>query len=222
LTGIETLKITDLMAQYEYRPLDRERDEIRLVRLLPGAFDDEMQIEVFHTQLSSDWPSHSDSSRDDMSDNENTGSEFSEYAGSDEEATNQESSSASREQSRKLSPSGEEPHPKETFGSDGNIERHLGTIRTGSPSSRGVRSDLSAANGGNSDEDSSDRDSLSDDDATSEIRCLYREDQNILMRPSLTFGDLSLDSILSGFENYLHKTHPVLMLYSTLRIPRIL
>ena len=74
------------MAQYKYRPLNRERDEIRLVRLLPGAFDDEMQIEIFHAQLSSDWSSRSVSLGDDTSDNEDTGSELSECVRSDDEA----------------------------------------------------------------------------------------------------------------------------------------
>ncbi|KAI1735446.1 heterokaryon incompatibility protein-domain-containing protein [Xylaria scruposa] len=39
------------MAPYTYEKLDRNRDEIRLMRLLPGAFDDEIACEIFHSPL---------------------------------------------------------------------------------------------------------------------------------------------------------------------------
>lgn len=36
---------------YEYQPLDREAREIRLLKLLPGEFDDPLQLEIFHVPL---------------------------------------------------------------------------------------------------------------------------------------------------------------------------
>ena len=40
-----------LMMTYQYRPLERDQDEIRLVSLLPGNFDDPIQISIHHTSL---------------------------------------------------------------------------------------------------------------------------------------------------------------------------
>ena len=36
---------------YQYRPLERDQDEIRLVSLLPGDFDDPVRISIHHTLL---------------------------------------------------------------------------------------------------------------------------------------------------------------------------
>ncbi|PMD30671.1 HET-domain-containing protein [Hyaloscypha variabilis F] len=41
------------MNQYQYQPLDTAKDEIRLIRLLPGSFSDDIEIEIFHTRLRS-------------------------------------------------------------------------------------------------------------------------------------------------------------------------
>ncbi|KAF2442642.1 hypothetical protein P171DRAFT_522385 [Karstenula rhodostoma CBS 690.94] len=38
-----------ILQEYEYRPLDADAQEIRLIRLLPGTFDDELVVEIFHT-----------------------------------------------------------------------------------------------------------------------------------------------------------------------------
>lgn len=37
-----------LHREYQYRPLDFDAGEIRLVRLLPGNLDDDLMIEIFH------------------------------------------------------------------------------------------------------------------------------------------------------------------------------
>jgi len=39
------------MKVYKYTPLDGAQDEIRLMRLLPGAFSDDIKIEIFHSSL---------------------------------------------------------------------------------------------------------------------------------------------------------------------------
>lgn len=39
------------MAPYTYKKLDRSRDEIRLMRLLPGEFDDKIECTIFHSPL---------------------------------------------------------------------------------------------------------------------------------------------------------------------------
>jgi hypothetical protein len=36
---------------YRYEPLDRDAQEIRLLRILPGNFDDELKLEIFHAPL---------------------------------------------------------------------------------------------------------------------------------------------------------------------------
>ncbi|KAF1961212.1 HET-domain-containing protein [Byssothecium circinans] len=36
---------------FRYRPLDRDAQEIRLLRILPGSWDDELRLEIFHTPL---------------------------------------------------------------------------------------------------------------------------------------------------------------------------
>jgi hypothetical protein len=41
------------MNRYQYQPLDTAKDEIRLIRLLPGSFSDDIEIEIFHTRLRS-------------------------------------------------------------------------------------------------------------------------------------------------------------------------
>jgi hypothetical protein len=49
---------------YQYRPLEKDQDEIRLVSLLPGDLDDPVRISIHHTLLtpsagaqgSSVWP----------------------------------------------------------------------------------------------------------------------------------------------------------------------
>jgi hypothetical protein len=38
------------MDQYKYTPLDVAIGEIRLIRLLPGGFSDNIEIEIFHTR----------------------------------------------------------------------------------------------------------------------------------------------------------------------------
>jgi hypothetical protein len=41
----------NIMDRYKYIPLNTERQEIRLIRLLPGRFSDEIEVEVFHAPL---------------------------------------------------------------------------------------------------------------------------------------------------------------------------
>jgi hypothetical protein len=38
------------MSRYRYLPLNAEREEIRLVRLLPGIFADAIEIKIFHEE----------------------------------------------------------------------------------------------------------------------------------------------------------------------------
>ena len=40
------------MPRFTYLPLDDGCQEIRLIRLLPGVFDDDIQVEIFHEPLS--------------------------------------------------------------------------------------------------------------------------------------------------------------------------
>jgi hypothetical protein len=39
------------MPTYKYKPVDPTKREIRLVRLLPGSFDDDIELEIFHSHL---------------------------------------------------------------------------------------------------------------------------------------------------------------------------
>ena len=48
------------MAPYQYQGLDAERGEIRLVHLLPGNFEDAIEIELLHAELPKE--SHAESS----------------------------------------------------------------------------------------------------------------------------------------------------------------
>lgn len=41
---------------YQYQPLDADAHEIRLIRLLPGKFDDQIVIEILHTPLTEPEP----------------------------------------------------------------------------------------------------------------------------------------------------------------------
>lgn len=41
------------MDQYTYTPLDIAKDEVRLIRLLPGALSDDIEIEIFHSRSNS-------------------------------------------------------------------------------------------------------------------------------------------------------------------------
>jgi hypothetical protein len=43
------------MSQYQYSPLRKDRDELRLVRLLPGPISAEVEIEIFHAPRSSKY-----------------------------------------------------------------------------------------------------------------------------------------------------------------------
>ncbi|KAH8792160.1 heterokaryon incompatibility protein-domain-containing protein [Hyaloscypha sp. PMI_1271] len=43
------------MSQYQYSPLRKDRDELRLIRLLPGPISAEVEIEIFHAQRSSKY-----------------------------------------------------------------------------------------------------------------------------------------------------------------------
>jgi hypothetical protein len=43
------------MSQYQYSPLRKDRDELRLVRLLPGSISAEIEIEIFHAPRSSKY-----------------------------------------------------------------------------------------------------------------------------------------------------------------------
>ncbi|KAJ0110225.1 HET-domain-containing protein [Diaporthe amygdali] len=47
------------MTQFTYTKLDRSREEIRLLRLLPGEFDDDIAFNIFHTPLTPAPPSAS-------------------------------------------------------------------------------------------------------------------------------------------------------------------
>jgi hypothetical protein len=38
------------MDRYKYKPLDSAKRELRLVRLLPGGFSDDIEIEIFHAE----------------------------------------------------------------------------------------------------------------------------------------------------------------------------
>ncbi|KAF2640471.1 hypothetical protein P280DRAFT_426465 [Massarina eburnea CBS 473.64] len=41
----------DKLEPYQYRPLDQEAGEIRLLKILPGNFDDVLRLEIFHAPL---------------------------------------------------------------------------------------------------------------------------------------------------------------------------
>jgi hypothetical protein len=43
------------MSQYQYSPLPKDRDELRLVRLLPGPISAEVEIKIFHAPRSSKY-----------------------------------------------------------------------------------------------------------------------------------------------------------------------
>jgi len=43
------------MSQYQYSPLRKDRDELRLIRLLPGPISAEVEIEIFHAPRSSKY-----------------------------------------------------------------------------------------------------------------------------------------------------------------------
>ena len=43
------------MAGFIYSPLDSARKEIRLISLLPGLFDTDIQVEIFHEKLSEEY-----------------------------------------------------------------------------------------------------------------------------------------------------------------------
>jgi hypothetical protein len=42
------------MAPYVYTPLDAQRNEIRLIKLLPGAFEDDVEIIIYHYEMVDD------------------------------------------------------------------------------------------------------------------------------------------------------------------------
>jgi hypothetical protein len=42
------------MPRFNYAPLNVDLEEIRLMRLSPGRFDDTIEVEIFHTPLSED------------------------------------------------------------------------------------------------------------------------------------------------------------------------
>jgi hypothetical protein len=42
------------MPPYEYAPLDAQRNEIRLIKLFPGAFEDVVEIMIFHSEMVDD------------------------------------------------------------------------------------------------------------------------------------------------------------------------
>ena len=48
-----------MMPRFAYLPLDTAREEIRLISLLPGLFNDDIQVEIFHEPLSEEHvPEH--------------------------------------------------------------------------------------------------------------------------------------------------------------------